>query len=737
MWNNFTAYFNRFYIAETAFEEGEEDIELNQKKPLFQFKEEKLNSQANRNFDIVIQYSSKILQFNKETKYVNKAIYMIAKSYYYKGQYNKSLRKFIELDGLKDEDYFLLAKLWIAKSELQMRNFAPALEKLSVVRKLAMERGDEDVLFQTYVSEISFLIYRDEFSKAVQKIEDLSKLDLEDDIKSEVTYELGMLYVSLGNYDKAVEAFKKVWEGEPTFEIEFKSNLEYAKAIKELEKNEEALDRLNTLRDDTKYQQYWDIVDLEIAQIELEEGRVEDALEIFYSIDTGYTKNESSGIASFMQGDIMEHIYMDYDSAKILYEKVATKQAPSEYKLEAKQKANVLKNREEFLDKIFNSKKGYAYLRDTTLFKQDSIAYAVYLHRRDSAMQVAEQLKEENGTTTKKKTSRGGRTTRGTSIALKNQFQYEEDSLFTYEPKMPLVSIDSTLNTITKNQYELGNLYFTDLIVPDSAYFYYNSTVTDYPNTKYQAKALYALGSYYLTLDKKDVADSLFRFVFENFNNDPISKVAAIRLGIDINDISTDPALEKYYNAENLIEENNYYDAIEELNTIYEEYPESQYSSKALYSIGWIYENKLSDYKYAVQFYDTLKAKYPKSDYVRDINSKLQFYHAEEKAVRDSIMRVEKAIADSIAAFQKAITDSIKADSLAQYNLLHPAAIVDSTMLKDSTAISDSTAIINSDSTKSSSNPNIETNTGEVLSDSAKAAKIFEEASKSQNKGKK
>ena len=111
MWTNFTAYYNRFYIAETAFEEGEEDIQLNNKKPLFQFKEEKLLASANKNFDIVIQFSSKILQFNKDSKYVTEAIYMIAKAYYYKGQFNKGLRKFIELDKLNDKTYGLLAKI--------------------------------------------------------------------------------------------------------------------------------------------------------------------------------------------------------------------------------------------------------------------------------------------------------------------------------------------------------------------------------------------------------------------------------------------------------------------------------------------------------------------------------------------------------------------------------------------------------------------------------------------------
>ncbi len=117
---------------------------------------------------------------------------------------------------------------------------------------------------------------------------------------------------------------------------------------------------------------------------------------------------------------------------------------------------------------------------------------------------------------------------------------------------MPIVPIDSTLNLITKNQYELGNLYFTDLIVPDSAFYYYNSIVTDYPNTNYQAKALYALGSYYLTIDKKWLLIPCSNFVFDNFSNDPIAKVAAIRLGININDATADPALEKYLYAERI-----------------------------------------------------------------------------------------------------------------------------------------------------------------------------------------
>ena len=753
MWNNFTTYYNRFYIAEKAFEDGETVIELSKKKPLFQFKEEKLPTKATKNFDDVIKFSSKILQFNQDTEYVTEAIYIIAKSYYYKGQYNKALRKFQELDGLNDEELGLSTKLWIAKSELQMRNFILALEHLEEVKLLAIENENEEVIFGAYVAEVSYLIYKEEFSKAIIKIEELLKEDLDDEVLAEVTYELGMLYVTLENFEKAVGAFELVEDGSPTFEVEFRTKLEYSKSIKHLDREDEALEILNDLRDDTKYEIYWDIVDLEIAQIHLEEGETELALEIFYSIDTGYSKKESSGIAAFMQGDIIEHIYMDYDSAKILYEKVATKKAPSEYRLEARLKVNVLKSRKDLSDKIFIGKIENRYLIDTTLFVQDSIAYAGYMTRRDSAQQVANELKEaRGGASTSRGNKRGG--SRGTAMAKKKLFEYEEDSLFTYEPKLPVMSIDSMHSYIAKNEYELGNLYFTDLFVPDSAYYYYNEIVTQYPNTKYQARALYALGSYYLTVENKPKADSLFRNVYDNYKSDPVARSAAIRIGISTDDLDSDPALKKYLVAEDFIEVELFYDAIEEFDIIHRTYPESEYAPKALYSIGWIYENKFVDFAGATQFYDSLKAKYPKTEYVREVNSRLTFYHKEMKVIQDSLDLIEKAI-----------SDSLKADSLAQFNL---NLLADSTLVSDSTAISDSIAITDSsivaDSTSindstitiDSTTVELKDSTGKVLensldktdepqkdgvegskSDSSKAADLLKQAKELGNKGNK
>ncbi len=693
MWGNFTTYFNRYYNAEKAFEEGEEEIQLSQQRELFAFREDKIPATANKNFETVIENCSKILQFNKETKYVNQSIFMIGKAFYYKGQYNKALRKFQELDGLNDEDMMLLNRLWIAKSEMQMRSFAIGLEHLDQVKRIAVAEEEEEIVLEAYRTQISYLIYRENYSKAVQVINELLEQSIPGETSAEVTYELGLLYVSLNDYEKAVSAFEKVEDGSPTFEVEFKSRLEYAKAIKHLDKEDEALELLEDLKDNTKYMENWDKVDLEIAQIHLDRNESELALELFTTIDTAYKKTESAGIAAFMRGDIVEHIYMEYDSAKILYDRINSKTAPEEFKIEARNKSNLLKLRRDYSDKIFDSKIEEVYLEDTLIFKNDSLAFAAYENRRDSAEQVDNRIRVSQGAAARSK-ERG-------AANKKYVFVYEEDSLFTYKPKMPRISLDSMRTFIARNEYELGNVYFADLNVADSAYYYYREILNNYSNTDYRARATYALGSYYLTLDENEKGDSLFRDVYDNYKEDPIAKAAAIRLGIDASTLDLDPAKKKYELGESKLEDENYFDAIDDFYSIFEEYPKSQYAPKSLYTIGWIYENKLEDNGFAAEYYDSLQTHYPKTEYARSVFNKLSFYNRRQKTIQDSIAQAQKVIEDSLNLIAQ--QDSLmQQDSLAQFDSLNTGAnLSDSLTVEDSTNVNvqveDSTANTNSD----------------------------------------
>jgi TolA-binding protein len=219
-------------------------------------------------------------------------------------------------------------------------------------------------------------------------------------------------------------------------------------------------------------------------------------------------------------------------------------------------------------------------------------------------------------------------------------------------PRKSKIPIDSLKTMITKNQLELGNLFLTDLNKPDSAYWHYNNILTNYPNTTYQATALYSMGSYFLTVDEERRADSLFNIIYENYKNESIVNAAANRLNKPFIDLDYDPAKDVYAVSENLLLNGYYSDAIESFFDIFIHYPESPIAPKALYTCGWIMENELYELDSAAVFYDSLVANYPTSEYVKTIAPKLTLYKQEKR-------RLETAEQDSLASLQMAESDSL------------------------------------------------------------------------------
>ena len=198
-------------------------------------------------------------------------------------------------------------------------------------------------------------------------------------------------------------------------------------------------------------------------------------------------------------------------------------------------------------------------------------------------------------------------------------------------PKMPKISEDSLETLIAKNQLDLGNLFLSEFDLPDSSYKYYHSNLTSYANTSYYAMSLFAMGSYYLSVDNKHSADSLFNIIYDNYKNESIVNAAAAQLNKPYIDLNYDPALEQYKQAESLIFEGKYFAALYELKKIPKDFPDSEMAPKSIFASGWIEENELNNPAAAVEYYDTLIVRYPASEYVRIIAPKISFYKQEQR----------------------------------------------------------------------------------------------------------
>ena len=91
VWDNFTTYFNLYFNTASLFEDAENEI-LTQKRDLFSNEPLVISGNARTSLTKVIEKSSKLLQFYSNSSYVDEALMMLGKSFFYQSDYQKSKR---------------------------------------------------------------------------------------------------------------------------------------------------------------------------------------------------------------------------------------------------------------------------------------------------------------------------------------------------------------------------------------------------------------------------------------------------------------------------------------------------------------------------------------------------------------------------------------------------------------------------------------------------------------------
>lgn len=143
---DFTTYFNIYYNANRLFNEAESEL-LKQQKDIFTTKVIAPGGNITNKFVQVIEKCSKILQFHQNSSFVDDALMMIGKSYYYQREYPSAIRKFSELiTNFPNSKYYLEAQLWIARSYAQTVEIDRALRLLNEVYLQAKDRKNREIM---------------------------------------------------------------------------------------------------------------------------------------------------------------------------------------------------------------------------------------------------------------------------------------------------------------------------------------------------------------------------------------------------------------------------------------------------------------------------------------------------------------------------------------------------------------------------------------------------------------
>ncbi|HET54767.1 MAG TPA: tetratricopeptide repeat protein, partial [Ignavibacteria bacterium] len=261
---------------------------------------------------------------------------------------------------------------------------------------------------------------------------------------------------------------------------------------------------------------------------------------------------------------------------------------------------------------------------------------------------------------------------------------FDDDYVIEQQPIYPKISLDSLESKIATHYFTLGNLFFTDMMRPDSAYFYYNLLLEKYPNFKHKPRVMFALGTYYETNDQAEKANELYSIIYDDYKTHPIANEAAKKLRKPLLRTKSDPALEDYLLAEELIEISDFDSAIFLLKEIVHNYPESVYKAKSLYTIGWLYENEVQQPDSAISYYQKLLEEYRYSDFALVVIDKVNIYKAEQEKILREKKEAEKLstqvepISDHVDQSDTLNTPGVLSESLEDFS--EP---VDTTQIKD------------------------------------------------------
>jgi len=645
LWKNFTTYFNTYYNAKTIFERAEEDILKEQTDP-FTFRMEKVRPQLDKELTRVIEKCSKILQFDTESSYFDDALFLTGKAFYYQQEYARAQRKFIELSTIPESEYALENKLWLAKTHLQLRNFEEGLKLIEEVKKAALADEDYELFEKASITKIAFFLFREEYKNAVDECNSFLNNAEDDETVALIYYQLGKIYLILDDKEKALESFAKVLEYSPSFDVEFESRIEYARLLRDLGRVEESEELINDLLGKGKFREQEDRIILELGNIYYEKEEIDKALEIYKNIDTTYKKKNSAVSSDIMIGKIYELYKGDFDSAYKYYNKAVTSPLiDKELKAEVVSHNKVMDKYFKLNDQINDLNLQYIYMVNPDRFIRDSvdydIAYKQYLEQ--NRQKIESNTARTNNPLRRSKENQSQQDTvavRDTTLSDTTDMSEKNQSLIDLiakgkvkKPARPSISVDSIKSLIAENLFEKGNLFYSELNNVDSALFYFNKVLEEYPESQFKVNTLYALGTYYEAGGDKEKADSLFKIIYDTYPQHKLYTAAGKQLGLieDATEIKKvdDPVEKLYVEAEEKYYQKNYHEAIAAFKNIYLQHPRSPYAPKSIYYIGFIYEEQAKNDS-AAFYYKILTSKdYLSTPYGKAVAAKYNTYKVE------------------------------------------------------------------------------------------------------------
>ena len=318
---NFGAYYNTYYNAERALEEGIRAFEdrvdaqpIDQDVFLSMFGRSTQAATQRQPFEDAVSKSSDLLRKFPDSKWVDDAILIIGKAWFFTLNFVGAEQKFNEIFTL-DSPLHDEARFWLARTLIASGAYDEAFNHLQA--SLSAENVSErwEPYYRLALAELH--VQRENWAAAALELENGIEDIREDDIAARASFLAGQVYEKLERYEDAIAAYQSIQSYKPFYELSYAAQYSAIRVQVDHADPEVAMQWLRQMeRDDKNFDHRSKLAYLR-GRILIALGHYGEALDMYDELlyDPNVRANDVRGQVHYALGVFYRDVHSDYPFA--------------------------------------------------------------------------------------------------------------------------------------------------------------------------------------------------------------------------------------------------------------------------------------------------------------------------------------------------------------------------------------------------------------------------------------
>ena len=334
-YHNLTSHYNVFWNGEYSLMEGDRQLKKNAKDdyshvlPVFNYgtKTEAmaLNSQMDRALQktsICVQKHSMKFNGKERVKWIDDAYLVMAKAHFYKQDYIPARRTFDFVSTeFKKNDIALVSNMWLVKTYIRTEQYPKAIAMIEYIQSKMADQKKLPKEIQRYfdLTVADYYIATKDYGRAIDYLKSGMLTVNNRDLRTRAMFILGQIYMEQGDANRATEQFKKVAKRNPTYEMLFESKMNMAK-MGSSGNAKELYKMLNKMLDDSKNEEFLDRIYFAMAELAMREADTAKAIGYYRESVANATNNRPQCANSSLKVASLFFDRNDYELSQAYYD---------------------------------------------------------------------------------------------------------------------------------------------------------------------------------------------------------------------------------------------------------------------------------------------------------------------------------------------------------------------------------------------------------------------------------